>query len=413
MDFVDVTKAEGEKQGPEETSDIDAKLSKAENDSTTVEIKQDKSEAVRRTGKSEDVYNDEIYTSDTPLDTPSSFPSSVDRFVVEDTVVSGSGVELDRTEGCTENKSEEGSKGSQQVQDSGASDSLIVNARRVTEEHAPESRECGDNVPVAGLTAKDEKGKKTKKTKSKKSALKHAKKQIEKMQKQGKKDCRKSVNAVSIREETDKRYSQTREHPKSMLDSDLKTAESDLSCDIKDPGETQKGKTSGCAEDFECLNKVLAESPEVVSAGLDGRNNNAEVLSAHDVGVEKSSVAADAPCSEAENVERSVQEQRPEGNDMKDDDGQTCHLNVAGETDRKKGNSQIEGAVSETSLSVENILTPNIGCWTTEEHGIAPGTLLSGRITPVVVSEVISPWCFFVNQVGTKLEELTEKIWYV
>lgn len=413
MDCIDTTEAVGETQGPEEMPDIEPKLGNADSDSTTIEIKQDKSGVVSRIGKSENVCNDEIYTSDTALDTSSSFPSSVDKFVIEDTVVSCPGMELDRTEARTENKSEECSKGSQQVQDAGASDSSVINAQKVTEEDAPERKESGDNVPLADLIAKEEKGKKARKSKSKKSALKYAKKRIEKMQECGKGDCRKSANTESVREDTDKRYSQTSEHPRNMSDRDLKMAESGLSCGMKDLAETQEGKTSDCAKDFESLNKVLAESSENVSEGPDDRNNNAEVLWVHDVGMEKPSLATDARRSGGENVEHSVQEQRSESNDTKDDDGQTCHLNVAGETDRKKGNSHSEGAVSETSQSGENILMPHVACLTPEEHSIAPGTLLSGRITPVVVSEVISPWFFFVNQVGAKLEELTEKIWYV
>ena len=42
---------------------------------------------------------------------------------------------------------------------------------------------------------------------------------------------------------------------------------------------------------------------------------------------------------------------------------------------------------------------------------LVPETLLPGKITPVVVCEIISPWCFIVTQVGDKLPELMENIW--
>lgn len=47
----------------------------------------------------------------------------------------------------------------------------------------------------------------------------------------------------------------------------------------------------------------------------------------------------------------------------------------------------------------------------TNSAGLSPGSLLQGRITPVIVSEVVSPWCFFVQQNGTQLNELMEQIW--
>ncbi|XP_052285566.1 uncharacterized protein LOC127881601 isoform X2 [Dreissena polymorpha] len=42
---------------------------------------------------------------------------------------------------------------------------------------------------------------------------------------------------------------------------------------------------------------------------------------------------------------------------------------------------------------------------------LVPDTLPSGRITPVVVSEMVSPWCFFLNKNSSQLPELMEQIW--
>lgn len=44
---------------------------------------------------------------------------------------------------------------------------------------------------------------------------------------------------------------------------------------------------------------------------------------------------------------------------------------------------------------------------------LTPGSLLSGKITPVVVSEIVSPWCFFLQQNGLELNQLMEEIWLV
>ena len=41
---------------------------------------------------------------------------------------------------------------------------------------------------------------------------------------------------------------------------------------------------------------------------------------------------------------------------------------------------------------------------------LTSGTLLTGKITPVIVSEIISPWCFFVQKNGPELNKLMEQI---
>ena len=42
---------------------------------------------------------------------------------------------------------------------------------------------------------------------------------------------------------------------------------------------------------------------------------------------------------------------------------------------------------------------------------IFQGTLLEREATPVIVSEIINPWCFYVQRYGTALNELMEEIW--
>ena len=46
-----------------------------------------------------------------------------------------------------------------------------------------------------------------------------------------------------------------------------------------------------------------------------------------------------------------------------------------------------------------------------EKPKITQGTLLERDVTPVIVSEIINPWCFYVQRCCTSLNGLMEEIW--
>lgn len=47
----------------------------------------------------------------------------------------------------------------------------------------------------------------------------------------------------------------------------------------------------------------------------------------------------------------------------------------------------------------------------TEKPRVSQGTLLEKEATPVIVSEIINPWCFYVQRCCTSLNGLMEEIW--
>ena len=79
---------------------------------------------------------------------------------------------------------------------------------------------------------------------------------------------------------------------------------------------------------------------------------------------------------------------------------------AAGRKSAKTSNEKTSKiSVSDTSSAGDDAIT--LG----ERPRITQGTLLEIEVTPVVVSEVINPWCFYVQHCAIALTELQEAIW--
>ena len=71
---------------------------------------------------------------------------------------------------------------------------------------------------------------------------------------------------------------------------------------------------------------------------------------------------------------------------------------------------KLNSKVSE-SEGASQVVTENFN--EKEKPRITQGTLLERDATPVIVSEIINPWCFYVQRCCTSLNGLMEEIWLV
>lgn len=138
----------------------------------------------------------------------------------------------------------------------------------------------------------------------------------------------------------------------------------------------------------------------------------------------KDSQRKDSECSSKENQEKiseltNKEKQRRISEPVSKENGRKDSESI---TTGKNTNTNANQCFSkETELDVSRIscsesqakpeASTGINFISKENSALVPETLLSGKITPVVVSEIISPWCFFVNQIGNKLPDLMQNIW--
>ena len=83
---------------------------------------------------------------------------------------------------------------------------------------------------------------------------------------------------------------------------------------------------------------------------------------------------------------------------------------VNGAAGRKSAQSSNE-KTSKVSVTDASSAAGDDGITLGERSRITQGTLLEIEVTPVVVSEVINPWCFYVQHCAIALTELQEAIW--
>ena len=174
--------------------------------------------------------------------------------------------------------------------------------------------------------------------------------------------------------------------------------------------EKKGGKKIDNGADVSNLKKTVASKPKDVRSSEEKVNETEEVKETESAmenvkHSEKKSSAIDI----SDSFERSKNVVKRE---KCEDEARKDNIKQADDTveDVEKCDKTINVTVSMSELASLDVKDVTFH---SETSRISQGTLLEKEVTPVIVSEVINPWCFYVQRYATALNGLTEEIWYV